>query len=191
LRGATIDIPRITTIAELKSEMMLVRPHMPRPFVGASPEEIEAVKAAQKVDYLPPIYEEFLVEMGHSAGYFYRGEFYTVGRLLKLKDDVLEVMESDPAEPKLPDDAFVFRGHHGYEFLFFLTKGRDENPPIYAYVSERRVSGSGEPRRIWDTLLDHWNEEVQLIWEVEENMHGGSYRGKGAEWFTTWPRERD
>jgi hypothetical protein len=179
-----LEIPRITSIVELKNEMTLVRPHMPRQFIGASQQEIEEVKEAQKVDYQPAIYEEFLAEMGHGAGYFYRGEFYTVERLLKLKYQLLEEMKKDQAQPNFPDDAFVFRGHHGYEFLFFITREKHENPPVYIYVS-----GQGEPKQIYDALVDHWNDEVELIWEVEERMHGGLYRGKGAEWFTTRPSE--
>lgn len=168
----------ISSVAELKNEIMMLRPLSPKPLIGASEEDIEAVRVAQKVKYFPAVYREFLSVLGRGAGYFYMGDSYVINALLVLKDELLKEMNKDQAHPQLPDDAFVFWGHHGYKFMYFLTGDKNDNPPLYLYVNTM-----GDPIKAFNTLIEHWDIEIEGIWEVEIQMVG-NYRGKGADWFT-------
>ena len=78
---------------------------------GASEEEIEAVKQAQGITYLPPLYEEFLRVLGNtiSLGHYKRA---IVPDLLILKQEVAQREDINPTtlEPmpvKLPSNAVI------------------------------------------------------------------------------------
>ena len=86
---------------------------------------------------LPAVYRDFLKSMGHSAGRLFRGSDYAISQphRLRLRDAAEEVLKRSGAEYVLPNDAFVFLMHHGYQFFFFhLT--RDDDPEIYRFADD-------------------------------------------------------
>ncbi len=70
--------------------------------------------------------------MGHGAGKFLRGSDCFFKNLPYLKEWAIELLQENNFAEPLPDDAFVFFMHQGYQFSFFrLLEGDD--PPTYSY----------------------------------------------------------
>jgi SMI1/KNR4 family protein SUKH-1 len=95
-------------------------------------EEMEALE--QQIGRLPAAYREYLLWMGHGAGTFWRGTDAFYQSLPRLQVGAVELLNENSFEQVLPENAFVFLMHQGYQFLFFLLGG-DEDPPVY-YFSE-------------------------------------------------------
>ncbi len=82
---------------------------------------------------LPETYKQFLLLMGNGAGAFMRGSSVFFDELFYLKQGVQELIEENNLET-IPEDAFVFWMHQGYQAAYFrLSEGND--PPVY-YFSE-------------------------------------------------------
>lgn len=129
-------------------------------FKGCSPDEIEAVMREQGVKRLPRIYREFLEVQGKEGlgENAYASSDWSCGVIGELKEDAIRNRNSYDPEIKLPEDIFVFFGHHDYEFLYFLTDNDDDNPPVYRYAVE-----SGETKLVTETLTEYYNQIVQYI----------------------------
>ena len=82
---------------------------------------------------LPTVYKEFLYSMGKGAGAYMRGSSVFYDELLSLKEGARELIDENLLKP-LPDNAFVFYMHQGYQAAYFKTNEGD-NPPVY-YFSE-------------------------------------------------------
>ncbi|MFB2837368.1 SMI1/KNR4 family protein [Floridanema evergladense] len=105
----------------------------------ASPDELlgctqdEVVELEEKLGILlPKAYQEFLLLMGHGAGRFLRGSDCFFKDLLVLKRWAIELLEENNFPESLPEDAFVFLMHQGYQFSFFRVSQGDD-PPTYSY----------------------------------------------------------
>ncbi|MBR8826817.1 MAG: SMI1/KNR4 family protein [Gomphosphaeria aponina SAG 52.96 = DSM 107014] len=98
---------------------------------------------------LPSAYQEFLRIMGKGAGQ----------HLFELQPAAVELLEENDFPQVLPQDAFVFLMHQGYQFSFFrLSEG--ENPPTYSYCE-------GETQQ--DFIKSHERFSEFLATEVELN----------------------
>jgi hypothetical protein len=81
---------------------------------------------------LPEAYKEFLLWMGHGAGRLLRGSHCFYEHLVRLQEGARELLEENSFSEILPNDAFVFFMHQGYQFAFFRVSESDD-PPIYYY----------------------------------------------------------
>ncbi len=95
---------------------------------------------------LPGAYQQFLAAIGHQAGAFLRGTDVSYGQARGLTDAAKALLAEDAALHNLPEDAFVFYMHQGYEFGYFRL-GAGEDPPVYQYVE-----GRGRPRVAWPSF---------------------------------------
>ncbi len=102
-------------------------------FIGCTPDEIEAVRIGQQVDFLPKIYREFLMEMGRLARPLMPYEVYWYPHLSELKDWLVEDAESHNLPVTLPEDAFLVAMSSDDRCFYFHTAGQEENPMIYEY----------------------------------------------------------
>ena len=94
-------------------------------------EEVAALEKQLNI-HLPGAYREFLLWMGRDGGNLLVGTDYSYEILPKLKSWAMELLSEKNLSHLLPDDAFVFLMHQGYQFMFFrLSEGED--PPIYYY----------------------------------------------------------
>lgn len=120
---------------------------------GASLEEIAAVEAAiGKV--LPAQYREFLLGIGWGAGRFLQGTDIFLSALDGLRDEALGLLQDNHEGIELPEDAFVFSMHEGYEFTYFsILKGDD--PPVHQYVE-----GNGPPVLTWKSFSDFLSDSI-------------------------------
>jgi hypothetical protein len=105
--------------------------------------------------------------MGHRAGRFFQGTdiFYGDG-LFDLRQDAEELLEEDEGDEviRLPEDAFVFAMHQGYEFTYFrLSEGDD--PPVYQFME-----GKGPPVKSWPSFSDYLIAYAELHAQLSEAM---------------------
>lgn len=84
---------------------------------------------------LPEVYRTFLSLMGRGAGDFMKGSSVFYNDFDDFKYGVTDIIEENKL-PKLPENAFVFWMHQGYQFAFFLLSDGGD-PPVY-YFSEGR-----------------------------------------------------
>ena len=84
---------------------------------------------------LPPAYREFLGWMGRGAGGFLRGSFCFYEDLFDLTKISEQMLKQNRFRKKLPNDAFVFWMHQGYQFLYFCPS-EGEDPPVHYYNEE-------------------------------------------------------
>lgn len=87
--------------------------------------------------------------MGRSAGRFFNGTDIFYPRIVGMTDDAALLVSEDAAGIALPDDAFAFAMHQGYEVLFFRTSEGDD-PPIYYYLE-----GSGHFEKKYRSLTEY------------------------------------
>ena len=106
----------------------------PRKFVPCTEEEIVQL---EKVTHftLPQAYREWLRTMGKHADTFLRGSDWLYPELVSLQEVAPKILVRDHFPLALPEDAFVFFMHQGYQFQFFRTSEGDD-PPVYRYVEE-------------------------------------------------------
>lgn len=82
---------------------------------------------------LPAVYKKFLKLMGGGAGFFMLGSSVFYNELFSLKQGTEELI-SENNLPPLPENAFVFFMHQGYQAAYFkLDEGDD---PLVYYYSE-------------------------------------------------------
>lgn len=98
---------------------------------GCTDEEVATLE--QRIGrFLPAAYREFLLWIGHSAEYLLRGSNVFYPDLERLHTSTEELLQENNITTPLPDDAFVFYMHQGYQCSFFrLSEG--DNPPVYFY----------------------------------------------------------
>lgn len=121
--------------ARLESAVRSIRRHSPRPVVGCA--EADVVRLQDETgSQLPPAYAMFLKAVGKDCGDFLYGSDICLGVLDEVRRGAIGLLE-DCHGPALPDNAFVFCSHQGYQFLFFcLTE--DPDPPVYYYLEGER-----------------------------------------------------
>lgn len=90
---------------------------------------------------LPQAYKEFLFWMGSWGGGFLMGSECFYGDLKDIQLWARELLAENRFSGTLPENAFIFWMHQGYQFAFFLCH-EGENPPVYYYLEEEPVKTS-------------------------------------------------
>jgi hypothetical protein len=126
------------------------------PMHGCSDEQIKEIESKLKVS-LPPIYKKFLSVMGQKSGDFLRGSDFWYPELLTLRQGAESLLHDLSSSLKLPQSAFVFGMHQGYQFFYFDTSDGDD-PPVYYYLE-----GDEEFSR----KFDHYSEFLLAIFSDE------------------------
>jgi hypothetical protein len=115
----------------IKQRLIALNLASPHDLIGCTMREIIELEQQLGVK-LPIAYQEFLRIMGKGAGQFLRGSDCFYDQLLDLQQAAGELLAENHFLGKIPDDAFVFFMHQGYQFSFFrLSEG--DNPPTYFY----------------------------------------------------------
>lgn len=95
---------------------------------------------------LPLQYRSFLIAVGSGAGRFFEGTDIFLSSLHGLTEAANALLAENGEAVGLPDDAFVFSMHQGYEFTYFRMSEGDD-PPVYQYVE-----GSGPAVLAWESF---------------------------------------
>src|ERR1044072_561961 len=118
---------------------------MPHEIRGCSKREVARLESYYGIR-LPEAYRQFLSEMGHKAGIFYRGTDCFYRHLFDLREWMEETLSEDRSPFQLTKDAFVFSSHQGYIYHFFYTIESNPDPPVWSYyegeVSPKQLSAS-------------------------------------------------
>ncbi len=125
----------------------------PEDAMGCSHKDIESIKKAQDIHYLPSVYLGFLKLFGRSAGGLFQGSDYAYEDLLTLKDEARRSMSWEEPPLQMPQGAFVFLGNQGVHFLYFLISDGDD-PPVFSYVE------SEKPQKIYDYLSEFYFKKI-------------------------------
>ena len=118
-------------------------------FIPCTEEEVFALE--QKVHLsLPRAYKEFLLTMGKGADTFLVGSDFLYPELLNLQEVAKEMLAEDGFPQKLPEDAFVFFMHQGYQFNFFRISGEDD-PSVSRYFE-------GKEKETFTVIYPHFTD---------------------------------
>lgn len=105
------------------------------------------------------MYRNFLLEIGHRAGLLFQGTDIFLGSIKELTKEAKGLLEENQESFNLPEDAFVFSMHQGYEFNYFrFSEGN--NPPVYQYIE-----GEGEPKLAWDSFSSFLSDQINITSE--------------------------
>jgi hypothetical protein len=141
----------------LKKKLVSMKRATQDSFFGCSSEEIATMSKAQGVECLPRIYIEFMEAMGQGAGgAILRGEDFKYKWVIILKQEAQEcVNESVQYNPeqifRLPDDAFVFYGHHGIQYCYFHTTDCNDDPPVFTWMEGEKYA-----KKIYNCLSEFY-----------------------------------
>lgn len=104
---------------------------------------------------LPKSYTEFLEAAGRGASKYMLGSMWTFNDLEIIQKEAIELLTQNGFRA-LPQNAFVFWMHQGYQFAFFII-GEEDNPPVYYYnETERNIDFI----RTYEKLTDFFYDEL-------------------------------
>ncbi|MBX3242022.1 MAG: SMI1/KNR4 family protein [Chitinophagaceae bacterium] len=120
---------------------------------GCSLKEVSKIESLFQTN-LPATYIDFLTRMGKGAGNFLRGSSAFYNEIFYLKEWASELLLENDFK-SLPEDAFVFFMHQGYQFAFFCNYDNDD-PPVYYYHEGMNLSDfEKKEERFTDFLTVH------------------------------------
>jgi len=140
------------TIAELYQILLRADCKM----IGCTEKEIAKIEHSLNI-VLPQAYKEFLAFMGKKAGQFLSGSSAFYNEISDMQDGAKELLVFNQFK-ELPDGAFVFFMHQGYQFAFFLLEESDD-PQVYYYY-EGRTQNDFE--RTGDSFTDFLKAHLKL-----------------------------
>lgn len=118
---------------------------------------------------LPKAYKEFMIWAGNGLGTFEIGsEFYYDQDLVDLQRMANDLLLENNFPQKLPKDSFVFWGHQGYMFCFFLTSEGDDPPVHYYRESFEKDFAWNYHRHFTDFLLVEMRDQAHHAQNAQE-----------------------
>lgn len=129
-------------------------------------DEMRALETQLGIKF-PGAYREFLLTMGRNAGTFLNGSDYTCEELFQLQRLARSILSADALNNALPNDAFVFLAHQGYQFAFFRTSEGD-NPPVYFYTEDYPEEGQHGIAKLTESFIDFLVGEFQRYEQVSK-----------------------
>jgi len=99
---------------------------------------------------LPPDYREFLLRCGNGVDNLWRGSDYRIDMLSDIQEAAEELLSE--ANLSLPDGAFVFFMHQGYQFFFLTDDG------VYFFVE-----GNAAIEKRYGSFTEFFEETKALL----------------------------
>lgn len=106
--------------------------HTDRPFDGCNEAEIKLLEEEMGIK-LPESYRQYLLAVGHYSGRLFQGTDTDFSQLKELQDEEKKLLLENNDPIVLPDRAFVFSMHQGYEIRFFKLNAGDYPPVMEWY----------------------------------------------------------
>lgn len=106
---------------------------------GASEKDLDSVRVLCN-GIIPFAYFQFLKYMGRGCDRFMVGSSVFMDEVLELKEGALDLCE-DNSIPPVPENAFVFWMHQGYQAFYFIPEEGEDNPYVYYYYEGRNSIG--------------------------------------------------
>jgi hypothetical protein len=126
------------------------------PLSGCTEEELQGLEAVLG-HHVPQVYRRFMLAAGKNPGPALAGTDCTFPTVLALRKWAEEILEEAGSSYALPEDAFVFSMHQGYEFLM-MRLGDKDDPPVCQYVE-----GDEEPVEQWGSFSDYLCDAVSNV----------------------------
>ena len=148
----------MATVGHLRTEeaLLQIREHGGA-IRGCSDSQLQGFQQERGLE-LPSAYLRFLAVAGLDPGDFLVGSDLRFEQLDDLQSGARYILEDDKG-PALPDDAFVFCSHQGYQFLFFrLSQGPD--PQVFWYLEE-----SHEFKLVASSFSEWLGQTVRELWD--------------------------
>jgi hypothetical protein len=82
---------------------------------------------------LPAAYKAYLLMAGSEPPWFWVGSDCTIGEISGLHDGANRLLAKRGQAP-LPPQAFVFVMHQGYQFMYFVADGHNDDPPVHYFL---------------------------------------------------------
>lgn len=101
---------------------------------------------------LPASYKAYLLVAGRQPPSAWVGSDCALRHLPGLRKGAEELLREN-GQPPLPASAFVFLMHQGYQFFYFETDGRNDDPPVFYYLE-------GQPKVV--RRFEHFSELVSV-----------------------------
>lgn len=98
---------------------------------------------------IPPAWRAYLAIAGSAPPPMLVGSDCFGDYLFELNGWAVELLKESGDPFSLPDDAIVFAMHQGYQFLYFISDGVTDDPPVYLYFENRP-----EPERAFARFSD-------------------------------------
>jgi hypothetical protein len=126
----------------------------PTEIIGCSQEDIATLEGRFSIT-LPETYRDWLRVMGRGAGHYLEGSDAFFPRLLELRDGAKELLHENQQPFSLPEDAFVFLMHQGYQFLFFRTLPPNPDPQVTLYLE------GDDPVQPWNHVSEYFQQVLE------------------------------
>ncbi len=130
---------------------------------GCTCEEIDLLQTNIQLR-LPSSYVDFLLAVGHGAGKLFLGSDWTYDYLYKITTFAKLLLQENGNPFYLPEQAFPFLIHQGYQFMFFMVSPDD--PPIHYYIETERSE-----KIIYPSFSDFLYQSIELNkgeWNIPE-----------------------
>ena len=102
---------------------------------------------------LPASYKAYLLIAGREPPDAWVGSNCLLRDLPGLREAAEQLLR-DNGQPPLPEDAFVFIMHQGYQFFYFIADGKQDDPPVFYYLE-------GEPAVV--RRFERFSELVSVV----------------------------
>lgn len=112
---------------------------------------------------LPRAYVAFLEGTGAGVGDFMRGSDVDVSGVRRIQGSFRRFV-AEMNGPPVPQNAFVFYGHHDYQFHWFLL-GRSEDPEVFWFqddLPEFRATGLTFSQDLLEMVVQSYQVEIPL-----------------------------
>lgn len=150
----------ISTIEEFAEFLVARGIATPETLVGCTPDEVEQVRVAQRVDVLPEQYEQFLLRMGRKTGDLLRGTDLRYPKVVELADEMHELVEELGWASIIAPGSTMVAMHGGYA-LYWVEPGGA------AHMAEEMKDN---PVRDWPSFVDCLVYEAQVLLEARAEL---------------------
>jgi len=124
--------------------------------IGCNEQTIQSLMQDQEVESLPLVYRQFMMHLGKRAGSLFAGTDCFCDYLIGVKEQAQDLLDDvTDSKYKLPKDAFVFLIHQGYQFNYFQTDNKLNDPPVYYYTDSYE-----SPRLSHNTVSEFWTDFI-------------------------------
>lgn len=124
---------------------------------GCTPGEILLVES-QVGRRIPSVYRDFLSVLGRATGGFMVGSDYAWDQLTRINTEARELVREGGLS--LPDSAFVFLMHQGYQFRFFHFSA-DPDPEVNHFEEGGLFRRNGKSFSNW--FLGAVDDEIRIM----------------------------
>jgi hypothetical protein len=148
----------VSTIDEFADYLVTHGIATPETLVGCTPEEVEEIRVAQRVDALPEQYVQYLLRMGRKNGELLAGTDVRYPKVVELADEMHELIEELGWASFIAPGSTMVAMHGGYT-LYWVEPGGA------AHMAEEMKEN---PVHSWSSLVECLVFEADRLLQLRE-----------------------